>query len=302
MSGVSKVEIAESVETLKSLMRQQKTALNHAKVQSLYLLKINVAETVRYLAVIMGRSESTIHYWLQLYKTGGITKLLEEPPQTGRLKKLEIEIVSKIQQELSDSEGFNSYKEVQLWLLVCQDIEISYPTVHRIVRYELTGKLKVARPIHEKQQPGIITAFKNHFPDRINSYYYMYGLVDPLNGRSFFYEFSHFNSNCLGAFLEQFSPAHSQEIHILQLDNAPVHTAHKLIVPDNVILFFQPPYCPELNPLERVWQYIKQRLKNLFFTNIDDVKYKVANILNSLSEDIIYSLTGWQYILDALSL
>ena len=42
-----------------------------------------------------------------------------------------------------------------------------YPTVHRIVRYELKGKLKVARPIHEKQQLGIITAFKNHCPDRI---------------------------------------------------------------------------------------------------------------------------------------
>ncbi len=167
MSGVAKLEIAESVETLKSLMKQQKTALNHAKVQSLYLLKINVAETVRYLAVIMGRAESTMYYWLQLYKTGGMSKLLQEPPQTGRPKKLEIETLAKIQQELSDSEGFSSYKEIKIWLLICQDIDISYPTVHRIVRYELKGKLKVARPIHEKQEPGIITAFKNHFPDRI---------------------------------------------------------------------------------------------------------------------------------------
>ena len=167
MSGVPKIEIAESVETLKSLMKKQKTALNHAKVQSLYLLKINVAETVRYLAVIMGRSESTMHYWLQLYKTGGMTKLLEEPPQTGRPKKLEIETVAKIQQELSDPEGFNSYTEIKLWLLICQDLEISYPTVHRIVRYELRGKLKAPRPTHEKQQPGIIAAFKNYFPDRI---------------------------------------------------------------------------------------------------------------------------------------
>ncbi len=95
------------------------------------------------------------------------------------------------------------------------------------------------------------------------------------------------------AFFEQFSQAYSQEIHIIQLDNAPVHTAHKLIIPDNVILFFQPPYCPELNSIERVWQYIKQRLKNLFFTCIDDVKYKVANILNSLSKALIHSLTGW---------
>jgi hypothetical protein len=44
MLGVPKIEIAESVETLKSLMKQQKTVLNHAKVQSLYFLKINVTE------------------------------------------------------------------------------------------------------------------------------------------------------------------------------------------------------------------------------------------------------------------
>ena len=34
MSGVPKIEITETVETLKSLMKKQKTALNHAKVQS----------------------------------------------------------------------------------------------------------------------------------------------------------------------------------------------------------------------------------------------------------------------------
>ena len=238
-------------------------------------------------------------------------------------------------------------------LSICQDIEISYPTIHRTVRYELKGKLKVPRPTHEKQQPGVIEAFKNYFPHRIKglindirgqwdnkfpisywfqdetrlgyrtesghkitragvqpkqilqwhySYYYIYGLVDPVVGRNFFYEFSHFNSDCLGLFLEQFSQEYQDEIHIIQLDNAPIHTAHKLIVPENVILLFQPPYCPELNPIERVWQYIKQKLKNMFFTSLDDVKHKVANILNSLSKDIIHSLTGWQYILDALSL
>ena len=334
-------------------MKRQRTALNHAKVQSLYLLKINVAETVRYLAVIMGRSESTVHYWLQLYKTGGMTKLLAEPPQTGRPKTLEVETVAKIQQELSEPEGFSSYKEVKLWLSTCQNIEISYPTIHRIVRYELRGKLKVPRPTHEKQKPGVIEAFKKYFPTRIKgliddiraywgnklpisywfqdetrlgyrtesgqkitragvkpkqllqwhySYYYLYGLVDPLKGRSFFYEFSHFNYDCLGASLEQFAQEHSQEIHIIQPDNAPCHTAHKLIVPENVILLFQPPYCPELNPIERVWLYLKQQLKNIFFTSLDDVKHQVAKILNSFSEDIIHSLTGWQYILDALSL
>ena len=361
MSGVPKIKIAESVEELKMLMKQQKTGLGYAKIQSLYLLKINAVETVRHLAIIIGRGESTIHRWLHQYKIGGMSHLLSEPTKTGRPKKLDIETVAKIQQELSNSQGCNSYQEIKLWLLVCQNIDISYSTIHRVVRYELRGKLKVPRPIHEKQQPGVIEAFKRHLPKRIKglideirgkngqdisisywfqdetrlgyrtesgrkitrtgvkptqilqwyySYYYIYGLVDPAQGRSFFYEFSHFTSDCLSVFLEKFAQENRHEIHIIQLDNAPVHicvavsfrTAHKLVIPENIILLFQPPYCPELNAIERVWQYIKQQIKNIFYTSLDDVKHQVAKILNSLSEEIIHSLTGWEYILAALSL
>ena len=160
MSGVSKIAIAESSESLKTLMKKQKTALSYAKVQALYLLKIQAAETIRYLAVMMGRSESTIYYWLQLYREGGLPKLLEEQPKTGRPKKIAIETIAEIQQELLDPLGFASYKEIQLWLFSCLDLEISYSTVHRIVRYELQSKLKVPRPTHEKQAEGVVEAFK----------------------------------------------------------------------------------------------------------------------------------------------
>ena len=113
MSGVLKIEIHESAAELKMLMKQQKTGLGYAKVQSLYLLKIKLVENVNYLAVIIGRGESTIHRWLQLYKQGGLSSLLAEPPKTGRPKKIDIETVAKLQQELSDSKGFISYREIQ---------------------------------------------------------------------------------------------------------------------------------------------------------------------------------------------
>ena len=87
MSGVPNIEIAESVEELKSEMKKQKIALNFAKVQAIYLLKIQAVETVRYLAVMIGRSESTIHSWLQLYRQGGLPKLLEEHPFVWKTKK-----------------------------------------------------------------------------------------------------------------------------------------------------------------------------------------------------------------------
>jgi len=106
MSGVPNIEIVESASELKSMMKQQKIPLNYAKVQALYLLKIQAAETVRYLAILIGRAESTTHYWLQLYREGGLEKLLEVPPNTGRPKKLDVETVATIQKELSDPEGF----------------------------------------------------------------------------------------------------------------------------------------------------------------------------------------------------
>ena len=167
MSGVPKIEIIESVAELKLLMKQQKTGLGYAKLQSLYLLKIKAVENINYLAVILGRGESTVHRWLQLYKQGGLDLLLEAPPKTGRPKKLDIETVAKIKHELSDPEGFISYREIQLWLLACQDLEISYSTIHRIVRYELQSKLKVPRPTHEKQALGVVEAFKQFLPKRV---------------------------------------------------------------------------------------------------------------------------------------
>jgi transposase len=131
-----------------------------------------------------------------------------------------------------------------------------------------------------------------------------------MTGRSFFYEFSHFNSSVMGIFLEKFQQENKDEIHIIQLDNAPIHTAKKLKVPDNIILLFQPPYCPEVNPIERVWSYVKYRLRrgasplgrSQWFIDLDDVKERVAQILNSLSTDIIISLARWECFTNALSL
>ena len=133
-------------------------------------------------------------------------------------------------------------------------------------------------------------------------YYYIYGLVEPIGGGSFFYEFSHFNSDCMSIFLEKFQQENTDKVHIIQLDNAPIHTAKKLKIPENVILLFQPPYCPEVNPIERVWQYIKYRLRSLLFINLDDVKEKVAQVLKNLRQDIIISLAGWDCFRNALSL
>jgi putative transposase len=68
-----------------------------------------------------------------------------------------------------------------------------------------------------------------------------------------------------------------------------------------VILLFQPAYSPEVNPIERLWGYIKEQLKWLRFEQIEELRAAVQKELKKLTLEVIASLTGWQFILDAIS-
>jgi hypothetical protein len=79
------------------------------------------------------------------------------------------------------------------------------------------------------------------------------------------------------------------------------HLSSKLKIPENVLLIFQPPYSPELNPIKRVWHYyIKQELSWGIYDNLDALKQKVRTFIEELSTEKIASLAGWDYILSAL--
>lgn len=88
---------------------------------------------------------------------------------------------------------------------------------------------------------------------------------------------------------------------ILQVDNGRPHTAKKLPVPENIILLFQAPYSPELNPIERLWQALKQDLKWELFSNLDELHCFLNRALNKLTPKFIASVCGYPLILDALS-
>jgi transposase len=68
-----------------------------------------------------------------------------------------------------------------------------------------------------------------------------------------------------------------------------------------VIFLFQPAYSPEVNPIERLWGYIKEQLKWLRFEQIEELRAAVQKELNKLTNEVIGSLTGWQFILEAIS-
>ena len=130
--------------------------------------------------------------------------------------------------------------------------------------------------------------------------FYLYGAVEPLTGESFFLEFSYLNNVCFQAFLNEFSKTYPDTLNILQLDNASPHLAKNLILPENVILLFQPAYSPDVNPIERGWQSIKDKLSWLMTETLDELRIEMDAVLNSLTAEGIASLTGYDFILSAL--
>jgi len=92
-----------------------------------------------------------------------------------------------------------------------------------------------------------------------------------------------------------------QDLLILQLDNGGFHKAKRLQVPNNIILMFQPPHCPELNPIEQVWQYLKRRLRWCLPTTLDQLHQQLRERLEGLTPQTVASITGRQSILEALS-
>lgn len=159
MSGVVRIEIRETTEELKTLMRKEKDVLRHEKLQVLYWLKTPTIDSVLSAAVRLGKHRTTIQRWLSSYRSGGIAELLSQKPRSGRPRIMNAQIVDKLEQELSEPEGFSSYKEVHQWLTSCCDVPVAYRTVHQWARYRLKGKLKVPRPVSEKQKLGAVEEF-----------------------------------------------------------------------------------------------------------------------------------------------
>ncbi|NEQ74095.1 MAG: hypothetical protein F6K23_14245 [Okeania sp. SIO2C9] len=100
--------------------------------------------------------------------------------------------------------------------------------------------------------------------------------------------------------MELFAEKYPHDLHIIQLDNGSLHQSLNMSIPENIIFLFQPPYSPELNPIERLWLEIKRKLKWEIFENLDELRKRLTSIITELTSRTIKSLGGWDFILEAI--
>lgn len=130
--------------------------------------------------------------------------------------------------------------------------------------------------------------------------FWLYGVVEPLSGWQFTQEYPHLDTENFQSFIDALSLQLGADIAILQLDQAGAHVTSALRWPENLIPLCQPSHSPELNPIERVWEFIKAKLKGKRFDKIEDLRRHVQQILKDITPERIMSLSSYNFILEAL--
>lgn len=106
------------------------------------------------------------------------------------------------------------------------------------------------------------------------------------------------STNAMQAFLDGFSKGLAADEHaVMVVDQAGWHTAHALAVPDNVTLALLPPYSPELNPIERVWLFLRERhLSHRLLAGYDAIVDALCKAWNQLTPERLSTLTSYPYL------
>lgn len=127
---------------------------------------------------------------------------------------------------------------------------------------------------------------------------YLFGSYSPITGTHFTLELPKCNTDCFQLYLDEFSKENPREFKIIILDNGAFHKSEQLKVPPNIELVFIPPYSPELNPAEKIWRFIKDKIATEVFETLDDLSNRLCTVVQNVNADIIKSITGYKYYVD----
>jgi transposase len=138
-----------------------------------------------------------------------------------------------------------------------------------------------------------------------HQYTYAYGAVDVLTGELDSLILPHVNTECMQLFLNEVSARHPHERIVMVIDGAGWHRGGALIAPSNICLLTLPPYAPELNPIEHVWDELREKFfHNRIFQSLGALEDQLAAALKALELDChtVASIVSWPWIVGALIL
>lgn len=134
----------------------------------------------------------------------------------------------------------------------------------------------------------------------VREYTYAFGAVCPFDGRSDFLILPNMDSNNLSIFLQEVSLRHREEDILMFMDGAACHKSQTLEVPKNIRIQIIPPYSPELNPTENIWDEMREKFfKNTVFDSMEAVEEQLTEACCYFenTQDKVQSITGFNWII-----
>jgi hypothetical protein len=129
---------------------------------------------------------------------------------------------------------------------------------------------------------------------------YVYGAVSPIEGQLDWMLTRQMNTTNMSSFLAQVGAKHRRDFIVMVVDGASSHVCKDLVVPQNIRLLRLPPYAPELNPQEHVWDELREKeFPNRVFSDLPSVVGQLEAGLPRLASNrkALRSLTAWPWII-----
>jgi len=288
-------------------------------------------EPVHLVAQIYNIPQRTIFDWLSRYRSGGWGALIEGA-RTGRKRKLSADDMKWLYDAITLGNPLNHPFEFCLWtlnviremLVFEKGIKLSKSSISRLLGH--LG-LSPQRPLYKsyKQDPKKIEQYiSKTFPDvarqakNLGAQIYF---VDEASVRSdshrgdmrFSFIEGKMNSKRFIKFLKQLQSDAGQPIVVI-VDNARYHHSKETQAfiksreesdNGNIVMAFLPPYSPELNPDEQVWNHAKSRLSKLPLASKEAMKSSFTSILRSIQKTTsliksFFKMKDTLYITDAM--
>jgi len=136
-------------------------------------------------------------------------------------------------------------------------------------------------------------------------YTYAYGAVSPQDGCFDSLMLPDVNSECMQIFLDEVASRHPDDNIVMVLDGAGWHKSKSFRLAENMRLLFLPPYSPELNPQEHLWDELREKhFHNRVFDSIRALEDHLVIALRDLEStpSRVKSITGWDWIITACSI
>jgi len=113
---------------------------------------------------------------------------------------------------------------------------------------------------------------------------YIFGAICPAQGKGAALVLPRCNTATMNLHLAEIAQAIAPGAHaVLLLDQAGWHMSQRLIIPNNITIVPLPPKCPELNPVENIWQFMRDNwLSNRVFTSYSNILDHCCDAWNQL--------------------